>query len=95
MANAMQGMLMTTFSREELQVLIRDGLSEALAEIRPQEKKYLTRRDVAERFSVTLCTVGNWVKSGRLKSVRVGGRVLFPVDEVERMEKKKICYVGR
>jgi hypothetical protein len=48
-----------------------------------QPKEYLTRRNVADMFSVDISTVHNWCKSKRLNPLGIGSRVYFLRSEVE------------
>lgn len=47
-------------------------------------KGALTMEETAARLRVKRTAVGNWVKAGKLKAVKAGGRVLIPRDELER-----------
>lgn len=44
---------------------------------------------VALLFSVTRQTVFNWVKSGYISAVKVGGKWLVPESEIERLQNGK------
>jgi hypothetical protein len=48
-----------------------------------QPKEYLTRSEVAKKFSVDISTVHNWCKSKRLNPLGIGSRVYFLRSEVE------------
>jgi hypothetical protein len=48
-----------------------------------QPKEYLTRKNVADMFSVDISTVHNWCKSKRLNPLGIGSRVYFLRSEVE------------
>lgn len=56
------------------------------------EAKYLTQREVADRFRVTQSTVKNWRERGLLAYFQAPGstRVLYPVTAVEQLEKQSI-----
>lgn len=41
-------------------------------------------REAAERLGLTVGTLYNWVSQGRVPSVRLGGRRLFDVRQLER-----------
>ena len=45
---------------------------------------FLTVKEVAVALRVTTRTVRNWIKSGRLRVVRAGRRVLVPQEELQR-----------
>lgn len=45
----------------------------------------ITVSQAAEALSASTQTIRNWVRSGRLRGVRVGNRFLIPHGEIERM----------
>jgi excisionase family DNA binding protein len=45
---------------------------------------YLTRLQVCDILQITLPTVHTWVKSGILKGYRLGNRVYFKKDEIDK-----------
>ena len=89
----MQGMLMTTFSREELQVLYGRPNQRPWPKSGQQEK-YLTRRDVAERFSVT--ALHRWVIGWNPADWNLfgWGACAFPIDEVSAWKKKRFAMLA-
>ena len=46
------------------------------------QKKYLSRKETAKMFSVSLVTLHKWVNKGFLHPYYVGKRVYFKYDEV-------------
>lgn len=46
-------------------------------------------KKAAEIFGVSVTTVWNWIASGRLKAVKVGGRRLIAIREVSRVLEAK------
>jgi excisionase family DNA binding protein len=52
------------------------------------EKKYLTQKEVADRFRVTPSTIKNWRDEGKLEYFQVPGstRVLYPRESIEGFE---------
>lgn len=86
----MENVILAQISREDLKGIISDAVSiavkNAIAEVRP---KYLTRQEVADIYKVSLTTVHDWINSGKLKAVKIGGRVLFPADEVTKAVQEK------
>lgn len=47
-------------------------------------KEFLTRKQIADLFQITIPTVLRWEKAGRLKAVRLGtGSVRYRVSDVE------------
>jgi excisionase family DNA binding protein len=45
----------------------------------------ITVSQAAEALSASTQTIRNWIRSGRLRGVRVGNRFLVPEGEIERM----------
>ena len=43
-----------------------------------------SRQEAARQLSVSVRTLFDWVKEGKIRPKRVGGRVLFPHRELER-----------
>jgi excisionase family DNA binding protein len=46
--------------------------------------KYLTRAEVAKLLKITLPTLHQWTKLKMLQSYKIGNRVLYKVEEVEK-----------
>lgn len=57
-------------------------------EVQGSSSPYLTPKEVAERWRVKPHTLSNWRHAGTgPKYVRVGARVLYPIEEVLAYEK--------
>jgi len=70
--------------KSELEIMVFQSVKEALANALPKQKKYLTKKDVCSECGVSLATVNNWMRSGIIKPLRIGGRVLFDSGEVDK-----------
>lgn len=44
---------------------------------------YLTREEVATRYRISLVTLNEWTKSGKVQSYRICRRVLYKSDEID------------
>ena len=49
------------------------------------DPELLTVSQAAEAFSATAQTVRNWIRSDRLRAVRIGNRFLIPREEIQRL----------
>ena len=49
-----------------------------------QPKTYLTRAEVSKMLNVSFVTLNKWNKSGRLKAVGIGGRVLYSQETIDK-----------
>jgi excisionase family DNA binding protein len=76
--------LFMSFSEEELQTLIITAMYKVLENFSPktEEIRYLTRGEVAGRLHISLPTLNDYTKTGKLKGYRINGRVLYREDEV-------------
>lgn len=45
-----------------------------------------TKSDVCQIFKVSLGTVNNWIKQGKIRSVKIGRSVRIPDEEIERLK---------
>ena len=46
-----------------------------------------TKKDVCEIFKVSLGTVNNWIKQGKIKVVKIERTVRIPEEEIERLKR--------
>lgn len=89
----MENTVYTAISLEKLQdkfaEIVEEKIKNLLATNYKQEennsKQYATREEVSERLRISLPTLNTLTKQGTIKSYRIGRRVLYKWDEVERM----------
>lgn len=79
----MNGIFLNEITQDDLRSIIADEVRKAMAE-KPAPRQY-TREQVAEMCHVTLATLHNWVRQGRLHPVKVNGRVLFAEEEINNL----------
>jgi excisionase family DNA binding protein len=81
----MQQQLLVQLSVSDLKNLIDESVSNAIQKI-PQPKHtdevLLKRKDVAKLFSVSLVTITEWMKTGKLPFHRINSRIFFKRSEV-------------
>ncbi|MCM8804822.1 MAG: helix-turn-helix domain-containing protein [Candidatus Omnitrophica bacterium] len=51
--------------------------------------KFLTTNEVKEIFRITYPTLWRWIRIKRIPFVRIGKKILFPADELEKWLKKQ------
>ena len=69
----------------ELQELIETSVKNALeqtASKQEPETVLLTRNEVAKLLGISLVTLTEWIKQGKIPALRIGTRVRFKKDEV-------------
>lgn len=79
----MNGIYFENITAEDLRQIVADEVRKAMAE-KPAPRQY-TREQVAEMLHVTLATLHNWCRQGRLHPTKVNGRVLFAEDEINNL----------
>ena len=73
---------------EQLQNAIIDGVKNHLESLKlhfepKQPRTYLSRIEVSKTLNVSLVTLNKWNKSGKLKAVGIGGRVLYRQEDLD------------
>jgi excisionase family DNA binding protein len=73
---------------EQLQNAIIDGVKNQLESLKlhfepKQPRTYLSRIEVSKTLNVSLVTLNKWNKSGKLKAVGIGGRVLYRQEDLD------------
>lgn len=79
----MNGIFLEQITADDLRQIVADEVRKALQE-KPVPRQY-TREQVAEMCHVTLATLYNWVRQGRLHPTKVNGRVLFAEEDVKNL----------
>lgn len=83
-------LLIQEMTKEDLQHLINESVRKVFSEqfqseqTKPSESTYLTRAEVSKLLQISLVTLSKLVSTGRLQSYRIGKRILFKKDEVEK-----------
>ncbi len=76
-----------TIPVNELAAAIAEKLTPLFNGIKPQEtpqtEKYLTRKETAALLNVSLPTLNEYTKGGKIKGYRFGVRVLYKQSEIE------------
>lgn len=81
------------YTPEQLQSCIVAGIQTALDGFLKQVPKspseeILTRQEVADLLKISLSTIHNWCKKGKLKPHGIGNRVYFKRSEIEENLKR-------
>lgn len=68
-------------SRRSL-IVVFEPEEKPVANEKEEPERYSTRVETAKRLRITLPTLNKYDKYGLIKSVRIGGRVLYPESEI-------------
>lgn len=72
-------------SEDEFQEQLARAIEKALNKFdsRNRQVEYLTRKETAQRLHISLPTLNEYTKSGKLRAYRIHGRVLYRKDDVD------------
>jgi len=87
----MQDLILSAISRDELKLDFTEvikkevqNLLKSLQETQPAKApKFLTRKETAKRLSISLPTLNDWTKSGKIIGYRIASRIRYKEDEIE------------
>lgn len=79
----MNGIFFQEITTDDLRQIVADEVRKALQD-KPAPRQY-TREQVAEMCHITLATLHNWVRQGRVHPTKVNGRVLFAEEEINNL----------
>lgn len=79
--------LLIQASLSDIEAVVRKVLDDRLNDLIPQRKEdtplYLTRDEAAKMLRITLPTLNDWTKLGRIPVQRIGRRVLYALFDIE------------
>jgi excisionase family DNA binding protein len=78
--------ILQNVTRQDLTAIIESAVSGLIKDFHPSPEvktEYLTRKEVAALLRISIPTLHQLIKTGKLKGYRIGGRVLFNKAEVE------------
>lgn len=84
-----QKVILSPYTLDEITARFEAVIDSKLSQLKDQftstgeKPKYGTRTEVAEELKISLPTLHELTKSGKLKAYRIGSRVLYRWDEVE------------
>ena len=73
------------YTEEEFDERIESAIHRAFGKYfqNTKEIEYLTRKETSKRLHISLPTLNEYTKSGKLKAYRINGRVLYRKDEID------------
>lgn len=81
--------------RNEIRSVLLEVLSEQENAEKEDDKKLLTRKEVAEKLHVSLPTLHEMTKAGLLKAYKIGSRVLYYANEVDQAVRDNLKLAHR
>lgn len=85
----MDNIILHSTSLKDLQAAIGEVVEEKLRQFKQEQPSktdigYLTRQEVCNRLRISLATLHSYTKDGLLNGYKIGGRVLFRLEDVEQ-----------
>lgn len=91
----MEQTIFIQLTKNELLEIISNEVKNALSE-KPKEARYYTREEVCDLLHITKGCLHNYMRQGRLKALKLGGRTLFDANEIDKaIERKELLKYGR
>ncbi len=89
--------LIVTLKVGELKDIIDESITNALTKVpqKPEEETLLKRIDVAKLFGVSLVTLNQWMRDGRILYHRINSRIFFKRSEVMDALNSTVKKYGR
>lgn len=57
------------------------------------KKRLINKKELAEYLNLSIYTIDTWVSQNRIPYIKMGRRVLFDLDEIEKwIEEQKVTY---
>jgi len=76
--------LIVTLKVDELKTILDESITNALTKVpqKPEEETLLKRIEVAKLFGISLVTLNQWMRDGRIPHHRINTRIFFKRSEV-------------
>jgi excisionase family DNA binding protein len=87
----MQQIIISGLTVEQFGQIIEDKIKQAFAlkegankkaSLTRKEEKFISRKETAKLLHISLPTLHDWTKEGKLESYRIGTRILYKPEEV-------------
>lgn len=80
---------MVQVTPEELKTMIVEGVKEVIEHLLPNvkpsaEKELYTKKEAITTLKISLSTLNNWIKSGKLPAHGIGNRVFLKKSEIDQ-----------
>lgn len=85
----MNDILLSSIPYSQLQTLIsstvQQAVQQATAHLQPTtNEEFLTRKQTSNIIGVSLVTLAEWTKEGKIKGYRIGSRIRYKRSEIEK-----------
>jgi excisionase family DNA binding protein len=86
----MSNLILQSLTTEEFKNLVSECIRESFPnqKLAEETQKYFTRKEVAKQLNISLPTLHDLTKSGKIPAYRCGKRVLYDVEEVNQIIKQ-------
>ena len=80
-----ENVLLSLIGEDQLKNIVEDVVRKVMLELKegaPEVDEFLTSEQVCKMLHISKSTIVNWRSSGKLKSHKIGSRILFKREEV-------------
>jgi len=83
--NNNESLLLSLIGADELKSIVEAAVRKIMLELKedtPEVDEFLTTRQLAKLLHVSISTIVNWRKTGKVKSHKIGSKILFKREEI-------------
>ena len=95
----MNEQILLSIPLDEFEVIQKNWIREVLGENKlatpKPDEKYLTRQQTCLRLQVTLPTLSDWVKRGKIRAYKINTRVRFKKSDIDAALQEVVKYKRR
>lgn len=93
--NSTQQSVIMSFFAPIIDVIVDRVSEKVLVATGKREPRYYTRQETADKIHVTLPTLARLTKEGLIESKRIGSRILYDADAIDRAVKEQVVFKYR
>lgn len=83
--NSKENVLLSLIGEDQLKSIVENAIRKIMLELKentPKVDEWLTSKQVCKMLHVSKSTIVNWRNTGKLKSHKIGGRILFKREDI-------------
>ncbi|MCZ6703428.1 MAG: helix-turn-helix domain-containing protein [Ignavibacteria bacterium] len=80
-----ENVLLSVIGESDLKVIIENCVRKVMLELKedaPQIDEFLTSHQLCSMLHISMSTIVNWRKTGKLKPHKIGGKILFKREDI-------------
>jgi len=78
-------LMVSIIGEDQIRVIVEDSVRKVMRELKEnatQIDEYLTQKELCKLLHISMSTIVNWRKAGKLKPHKIGNRILFKREDI-------------